>query len=54
MDDSRFMNHSNHSNVGYDQNNESCYALRDINAGEELTIVYNTFCEEDFDYSTYI
>lgn len=46
LDDSRFMNHSSVSNLGYDRENNTCYALKDIEAGEELTIDYSEFCDK--------
>lgn len=44
LDDSRFMNHSKSPTLGYDTTLETCYALRNISAGEELTVNYFTFC----------
>lgn len=45
LDDSRFMNHSDDPNLGYDQEKDLCYAKRDIEVGEELTVRYSEFCE---------
>lgn len=45
IDDSRFMNHSFTPNMGYSEY-DACYALRDIQCGEELTYDYNTCSEE--------
>lgn len=51
LDDGRFMNHSGNPNTGYDQVAETCFALRDIAKGEELTVRYGEFCEiDDPDY----
>jgi len=49
-DDERFVNHSDEPNVGDDLSRESemgeMYALRDIQAGEELTENYNEFDDD--------
>jgi uncharacterized protein len=49
LDDGRFMNHSKYPNLGYDRKKDFCYALVDINAGEELTTDYSEFCEKSND-----
>ncbi len=46
-DHDRYMNHSDHPNVGMNPNgNTENLALRDIAAGEELTCDYRTFDAE--------
>jgi len=49
-DDERFVNHSDSPNVGDDLSRDSemgeMYALRDIQAGEELTENYNEFDDD--------
>jgi hypothetical protein len=46
-DHDRFMNHSDHPNVGMDPSgNYACVALADIESGEELTCDYRTFDAE--------
>jgi len=47
LDDSRFMNHSDNGNMGWNKTNVSCYALRNIKKGEELTISYVEFCDSE-------
>ena len=49
LDDSRFMNHSGNPSLGYDKDIDACYALRDIEPGEELTVVYSEFCDKSDD-----
>lgn len=49
LDDSRFMNHSNTPNLGYEKETDSCYALRKIEKGEELTVKYSEFCTPNDD-----
>ncbi len=42
LDNSRFMNHHDDPNLGQDENGNN-FALRDIQAGEELTCSYKEF-----------
>jgi SET domain-containing protein len=42
-DDARFFNHSATPNCDETEDNDSTYALKDIAAGEELTINYGDF-----------
>ena len=49
LDDSRFMNHSDSPNTGQDPETGVTFALRNIKAGEELTIYYKDFCEQFMD-----
>jgi SET domain-containing protein len=47
LDDGKFFNHSSRSNVVDSDVEECCVAVRDIAEGEELTIDYRKFPEED-------
>ena len=51
LDDSRFMNHASasFSNLAYDRERDICFAIRQICAGEELTIDYRSFCDRSDD-----
>ena len=42
-DDARFFNHSETPNCDESQDNDSTFALKDIEAGEELTVDYGDF-----------
>lgn len=48
-DDARYMNHDDDPNCDVSTPEET-YALRDIEAGEELTCNYNHFFEDGFDF----
>lgn len=47
LDDARYFNHSSRSNVVDSDVEECCVAVRDIAEGEELTIDYRKFHEDD-------
>jgi len=47
LDDAKYFNHSPSSNVIDSDTEECCVAVRDIQEGEELTIDYRKFPEEN-------
>lgn len=51
-DDAKYTNHSSLPNIGTKQGEfeEICYALRDIQKGEEITQNYNDFADVEFGF----
>lgn len=45
-DNARFVNHSETPNTYYDKNKGGCFALMDIEEGEEITCDYRTICDD--------
>jgi len=52
IDDSRFVNHSNNPNI-IETDENFCFASRDINQNEELTIDYKTLIPKEL-WETYM
>lgn len=45
-DNARFVNHSENPNTYYDKEKGGCFAVRDIEKGEEITCDYKTICDD--------